>query len=76
VRFRPSLPCALVLGERVIESDFFIREARLLAARPRRPDVPREGRAERRQGGIHADSYRPGQSAQPTLAQLRQGDMT
>src|SRR3984893_14548407 len=37
--FAHDLPCALVLGERVIERNFFIREARFLAARSCRLDV-------------------------------------
>jgi hypothetical protein len=37
--FAHDLPRALVFGERVVERDFFIRKARLLAARPCRPDV-------------------------------------
>ena len=37
--FAHDLSRALVLGERVVERDFFVGEPRLLAARPRRPDV-------------------------------------
>jgi len=33
------LPCALVLGKRIIEGAFFVCETRLLAAQPCRPNV-------------------------------------
>src|SRR5262249_48000430 len=39
-RFTHHLPRALVLSERVVERDFFVRETRLLAAPAGRPDVP------------------------------------
>jgi hypothetical protein len=41
-RFAHHIPCALVLGQSVVERDFLRTETRLLPARPRGPDVLRQ----------------------------------